>query len=1004
MTPASPPVKKETLNREDRRHYISADERDIETMLSALDIEHIEDLFSFIPRDVRFEGEITMPEEMDRETLKKHVETIARKNKSTVSFMGDGLPVYRVPPIIPYLLGLRPLTTSYTPYQPERSQGTLNTQWIYQCLLSQITGMEAVNASLYDRATALYEAILWASRMKRGKRTAVVLDSLHPNDREVIHTLAGHTELRIASVEGRRDDSGCLPLELVRKAVETHREDAFALVFPQVNNLGLLENVDALTDLAHASGLLAVAVIDPMLLATGGLKPPSDFGAAGADAIAGEGQHIAMPAQFGGPGLGIFGVRYNEKQQTNIRHTAGRYVGQARDISGHPCKVLVLATREQHIRREKANSNICSNQAYLATLAGAALLARGEEGLIRSYRAGYDRAREAAHHLSRYQGVSLAYSRGAFANEIILRLPCPSEDLIRKAAKASISLGVDVSSRVEGEDHLLLLSFTDLQSDGDMKKLYAFFDSHFSEETKKDVLTLSLPTSICRKGRLALPEFPESDLIDYYDKLAAQNISPDDACYPLGSCTMKYNPTVNDYAAALPGFTAAHPQSPIEINQGCLEILYHIQEFFKAITGLDAVTTQPVAGAQGELVGIKLFQTYHRSRGEKRDILLIPRSAHGTNPATAAMAGFARPTEDGLSSGIVLLEADRFGEIDMNHFEDCVKRFGRRIAGIMITHPNTSGIFETQFRKMAGMIRETGGLVYLDGANMNAIAGWVDLKKLGVDAVHNNLHKTWSIPHGGGGPGDAIVAVSKRLAPFLPGHQVVKKDSLYVLTRMPQSIGSFHRHLGNFAHKVRCYTYLRALGPTGIKRMSAVAVLSARYIQRRLADTFVILPKGTGDTPRMHEFIISLDDDTFRRLEAEGIPRRQIIPRFGKLFLDFGFHAPTVAFPEVDGLMIEPTESYSKVELDRFVDTLKAMRELLDTHPGILSTVPHFTPVDRVDEVGANREVVVSERLTKLPPIPSDRISQKELIQMNLSVIQDRIVEAHLRASEIKSN
>lgn len=292
------------------------------------------------------------------------------------------------------------------------------------------------------------------------------------------------------------------------------------------------------------------------------------------------------------------------------------------------------------------------------------------------------------------------------------------------------------------------------------------------------------------------------------------------------------------------------------------------------------------------------------------------------------------------------------------------------------------------------MVHEAGGLVYMDGANMNAIAGWVDLGALGVDAVHNNLHKTWSIPHGGGGPGDAIVAVSAPLQPFMPGYQVVKTASGYALEQPPQSIGSVHRHFGNVGHKIRAYTYLRALGRQGIRRMSAMAVLSARYLHHRLKGHFPTLPPETEDAPRMHEFIITLPSATFARLEAAGVSRGRAIGLFGKLFLDFGFHAPTVSFPEAEGLMIEPTESYTKADLDRFADAVILMLQLVNDEPAILKTVPHFTPVDKIDDVSANKHVVLSERLSTLPPVLPNRIAPVQLAQMPLTAIADAIRQA----------
>lgn len=998
---SSLPYDLDALPRERSRHYIPATDADIQGMLGTLGLQQLDDLFRHIPERVRLSEPPALPEELGYQELYHHVLQQSRKNRlPQAAFLGNGLPHYAGHDLVSFMSGLRELLTAYTPYQPERSQGTLMTQWLYQCCLATLTGFEAINASQYDRSTALVEALHTAARLTRGdRRHFLLLGSLYPQDLAVVHTLLQDTDLTV-DVVPLDPVQGTVPVASLQPYAMAQANVLAGIVFPQSNCLGCLEDVDGLTDLAHSLGIQAIVVTDPMILATGGLKAPGTFGkdSQGADLLVGEGQHLAIPPHYGGPGLGVFGVRFNDAHKQDIRSAPGRFVGDARDEAGRRAKVMVLSTREQHIRRHRATSNICTNQGFVATLAAAAILGRGERGMRQACAKAQANARTAAQALQQFSGVRLAFPHTPFFNEFVLALPQSSRAMIAAARERNLHLGIDVSPRIPGSPgNHLLLSFSDLQTTEQLDRLVACFTDILRTQPGPVQTRLpEIPASYLRHDPVGLPEWQQETLQRLFVALSEQNISPDRTCYPLGSCTMKYNPYMNEVAANLPGFANLHPDAPLEDAQGTLEVLYRLQEYFKAITGLAAVTTQPVAGAQGELVGLKMFQAYHRSRGDrKREIVLIPRSAHGTNPATATMAGFITIQKGSeVLSGVVEINADRNGQIDRAHLRQLVNQYRGRIAGIMITNPNTSGVFETYFLDIADLIHDDGGLVYMDGANMNAIAGWVDLGALGVDAVHNNNHKTWSIPHGGGGPGDAIVAVSDKLMSFLPGVQVVRTDQGYTLQHPPQSIGSVHRHMGNMAHKIRAYTYLRALGRQGVRRMSGVAVLAARYLHHRLRDHFPTLPPEMPESPRMHEFIITLPDATFDKLEAVGISRTKAIGRFGKLFLDFGFHAPTVSFPEAQGLMIEPTESYTKAELDRFAEAVIRMLQLIEQQPTVLQTVPHFTPVDRIDDVDANKHLVLSEALSTIPEVLPNRIAPDQLAQLPLETIVESIREA----------
>lgn len=985
------PYNPKELPRELKTFYISADNNEINDMLSSIGADNREALFSHMPEEILMKEAPAIGKRLPYGELVEHVEGLASKNNIKPTFIGDGLKWSKVHEIVPFVCGIRGLTTAYTPYQPERSQGTLHTLWNYASSLSMLTGFEAINASLYDRSTALFEALNTALRIHRKSQTVIVSEGIYPGDWEVLNTLAEETELEIISCP--LNTKGTIDLQKLEGLL---KDQAIAAVaYPQINSIGKLEDIHTLTKLARENGAQSIGIIDPQTLATGGLTPPSQWAETGCDMIVGEGQHLGIGPNFGGPGLGLFGIRYNEENKNAIRSSAGRFVGKAKDEEGKDCLVMVLSTREQHIRREKATSNICSNQSFLATIVGASLLAKGEKGLEESNKQGVTKAHSFANMIESETDLSVLYPETAFYNEVAIECNQPASDVIEKARVAGLHVGVDITDRV-GKPALLVY-FNDAQTSEDIEKLNTFFKNTFPGKKEGKNLA-SVPSEFLRKTPAGLPNLGLEELKDFYIKLGNMNVSPDDSIYPLGSCTMKYNPYINDYAASLPGFTDLHPQAPLADAQGSLEVLYQIQEQFKAITGLPGVTTQPVAGAQGELVGIKMFQAYHRSKGNgsKKDIILIPASAHGTNPATATMAGYETKGRGESATGIVSIDANSEGQIDFDQLKEVVSIYGERIAGIMVTNPNTSGIFEARFKEVADLIHSVDGLVYMDGANMNAIAGWTDLNAMGVDAVHNNLHKTWTIPHGGGGPGDAIVAVSEKLLPFMPGLQVKKEsDGTFTTFKPEKSIGSFHRHWGNFAHKVRAYTYIKALGGEGVREMAAVAVLSAKYLFARLRDLYPTLPTGADQVPRMHEFILTISKETFEKIGAAGTPKAQAIGKIGKLFLDFGLHAPTVSFPEPFGLMVEPTESFSKQELDDFVEVLLGIHKIIHESPEVLMTVPHFTPIRKVDEVGANKNLQLSENLTALKELQKNIIEPGLLKEMGTRQVLEKILEAH---------
>ncbi|MCJ8346640.1 glycine dehydrogenase, partial [bacterium] len=512
-----------TLPRELNKYYLSASEQDITSMLQSLGLNSLEDIYSDLNDDCRLDNFTTEPCLDYLDNLKLQ-ESIALENKPKTSFLGNTLPQYKIPEVVSKVCGIRGLTTAYTPYQPERSQGTLMTLWIYQSLLSTLTGFEAINASMYDRSTCLFEAINCAKRLQKKANKVLILDTIYPQDLEVVETLAKETELEIVIFKTDANTGLAKPSE-IEKLLEVENHGYCALVFPQINRFGLLEDVHQLSDLSHQYNLQSIAIIDPMTIANQGLIPPIEFGEHGVHMIVGEGQHLALAANFGGPGLGIFGIRFNDKNKNAIRSTAGRYVGHAHDEDGNPCKLLVLSTREQHIKKDKATSNICSNQSFVATIAGVGILARGVDGLEKACLQSRNHAKKAFEFLSSLDGIKAAFL-SPFYNEFVLEIDADLKSLMQQAREEGLQIGSDLSTALPHLKNALKLAFTDLQSEQDLEKLLNFFSKQFSNSQANQAL--DIPANLLRQTPVGLPNMKEEDILDYYIQLGHQNVSPDD--------------------------------------------------------------------------------------------------------------------------------------------------------------------------------------------------------------------------------------------------------------------------------------------------------------------------------------------------------------------------------------------------------------------------------------------------------------------------------------------
>ncbi len=938
-------------------------------MLAAVGVDTIDDLFADIPAGYH-NPRLALPPPLSESAVLSHMGELAAKNvtaDTAPSFLGGGFARHFVPSAVGAITSRGEFLTPYTPYQPEASQGILQALFEYQTMVCELTGMDASNTGMYDGASALAEAALMACRLTR-RRVVAVHRSVSPIYRAALETYAGAQE--IAVIDGM---SGSADGELA------------CLIMQQPSFEGLIaDDPDALAEEIHARGGLLVAAVEPVSLAL--LRPPGDYGA---DIVVAEGQPLGIALGFGGPGVGFFACR-----SAYLRQMPGRIVGRSVDAAGRDAFVLTLQTREQHIRRERATSNICTAETLAAIAVAVHTAALGPHGLREIAHNCYQAAHHAARRIAALPGFDIFDGEDArFVKEFVIQCPMPPAQLNRRLRdEHGIVGGIDVSDRVRNG---LLLCVTETTGAADIDRLVRaladiagaaeqpFADDEaaaglahwpgvttpaaghgvvlavgnaaarqapllldISRPGRRGVTTPApavapgeppLPAAMLR-GALRLPEISEPDVIRYFTRISQANYAVDTTFYPLGSCTMKYNPRVNEAVAALPGFAHAHPYQPAQTSQGTLAALHSLQEMLASIVGMDATSLAPSAGAHGELTGMLLFRAWHRSRGDhRRSVVLSPDSSHGTNPASAAMAGFT----------LVTVPTDTMGNVDM----DALRRLlGPEVAGIMLTMPTTLGLFDPQTAEICRLVHEAGGLVYGDGANLNALLGRARLGDMGFDIVHINVHKTFSTPHGGGGPGAGPVCVSGRLAKFLPAPHVERgDDGLFHLAEPAETVGRIGSAAGNVGVLLRAYTYIRMHGADGLREVSDAAVLNANYLRVRLREHYH-LPY---DRLCMHEAVFAAT----RQRRDHDVRAGDICKRL----LDHGFYAPTVYFPLIvdEALMIEPTETESRETLDAFIDAMASIAREAAENPDMVRAAPHTTPVRRIDEALAARRPVL---------------------------------------------
>ncbi|HUG43809.1 MAG TPA: aminomethyl-transferring glycine dehydrogenase [Acidobacteriota bacterium] len=881
------------------RHLGPSDE-EIAQMLEALGFSSLEELVDrAVPEAIRVQRPLDLKPPISEAEALDELRELASSNETFRSYIGTGYSDCITPPVIQRNILENPgWYTQYTPYQAEISQGRLQALLNFQTMVADLTSMEVSNASLLDEATAAAEAmgLAFAAKGSPERNRFLVAETCHPQTIDVIRTRAEPLGIEVETGD---------PLQFAPS------EGVFAALvqFPDTN--GQIEDWRDLADRVHQVGGLFIAAAD--LLALTLLSPPGEWGA---DVTVGSTQRFGVALGYGGPHAGYFATREEFK-----RLIPGRLVGVSRDRQRRPALRLALQTREQHIRRDKATSNICTAQVLPAVLASMYAVYHGPQGLKRIAARIHLLTKLLAGGL-RQEGTRLFTSR--FFDTIRLQVPDPRAVLDR-ARKFRVNLR-------QYDDGDLGISLDETTGLRDVERLIEVVTGGSPDSLLKETVDLQVEYGepFSRESKyLEHPVFhnyhSETEMLRYIHRLQKGDLSLTTSMIPLGSCTMKLNAAVEMLPITWQGFGSIHPFAPLSQTEGYQRLIRELEEMLAEITGLGAVSLQPNAGAQGEYAGLLAIRGFHRSLGQGgRDVCLIPTSAHGTNPASAVMAGLK----------VVKVDCDDDGNVDLNHLRSQAERFRGRLAALMITYPSTHGVFEEGIVEICEVVHSAGGQVYMDGANMNAQVGICRPCDFGVDVCHLNLHKTFCIPHGGGGPGVGPIAVASHLAPFLPGH-------FFTDVGGQQSIGAISAApWGSAGILPISWAYIRLMGTEGLVKASQVAILNANYVAHRLDDSFPVLFRGKNGTVA-HECI--LDCRRFRK--KTGISVIDIAKRL----IDYGFHAPTVSWPVVETLMVEPTESESKAELDRFCEAMISIRKEIEeiemgiADPGnnVLRNAPH---------------------------------------------------------------
>jgi glycine dehydrogenase len=881
------------------RRHIGPGEDEISEMLDLLGYDSLGAFIdAAVPAGIRYRRPLQLPGGLDEHRALAKLRAMAEKNVVARSFIGMGYSDTLTPPVIQRNILENPgWYTAYTPYQAEIAQGRLEALLTYQTMVSDLTALPIANASLLDEGTAAAEAMAMCHGLAPGDRTTFLVSAdCHPQTIDVVRT--------------RAESKG---FEVVVGDAETFAFDerVFGVLLQYPATDGGVHDYRALCEQAHAVKSLVVVATD--LLALTLLTPPGEWGA---DVAVGNSQRFGVPLGFGGPHAAFFATREEYK-----RLIPGRIIGVSRDSSGRPALRMALQTREQHIRREKATSNVCTAQVLLAVIAAMYAVWHGPDGLRRIA----SRVRGKTARLARaLGGAGIAAAHATYFDTLRLEL---GETAGRQALDRAAAERLNLRSLDGGA---ITVSLDEATTDDDVRRLARILGGDAAAAALDDRDAEPYGAPVARTSPYLLhPVFnryhSETEMLRYLRSLESRDFSLVHGMIPLGSCTMKLNATAEMYPITWPEFGSLHPFAPAEQSEGYREMFGELEAALREITGFAAISLQPNAGSQGEYAGLLTIRAYHASRGDtQRTVCLIPQSAHGTNPASAVMAGLK----------VVVVKTNADGHMDLADLRAKATQHAKELAALMVTYPSTHGVFEEEIREVCAIVHEHGGQVYMDGANMNAMVGLVRPADIGADVCHLNLHKTFCIPHGGGGPGMGPIGVGAHLTPFLPGHVVVSlghDGGVGAVSAAPW---------GSASILPISYMYIAMMGGDGLTRATELAILNANYIAKRLADHYPVLYAGENGLVA-HECIIDP-----RPLKASaGVDVEDIAKRL----MDYGFHAPTVSFPVAGTLMIEPTESESKAELDRFCDALIAIREEIaaiergemDRDDNPLSNAPH---------------------------------------------------------------